>query len=204
MRISTHQAIVSLGACSALLSLACARSPEAPLLPPQASQAAASTLVNLCSANQAMFLRARLQGAIDAQLDWRGAELNCEGGARPGDRGLRAVFAGSLTSEVGNAKKSRRLRMIIGISLLDSAAGVAQALPTNLTLIIEGEGLTYATQGDQHCAVEQLDRRPLLTKPGFEALEVRGYCTRPAASFSGGPALLIPTFEFSSVIRSVD
>ena len=96
----------------------------------------------------------------------------------------------------------RQLRFIFGIDFTDTAAGAAQALPTNLTVILEGEQTLFATLGVDKCAFEIIERRPLLSAgAGLERLLVRGYCTEPAADAIRHPRLLVSTFEFASVIR---
>src|SRR5690606_31633752 len=39
------------------------------------------------------FLQARLSGSVQAELTWQGDALECSGGARPGDEGLRLRFS---------------------------------------------------------------------------------------------------------------
>jgi hypothetical protein len=79
----------------------------------------------------------------------------------------------------------------------DVASGDAQALPTNLTVIVEGEKQLYSTVGDAHCAVESLDRTPLAA--GRNRVHARGYCLGPASSIGGDARVLVPTFEFTGV-----
>ena len=40
------------------------------------------------------YLRARMGGALDLDIDWRNAELECEGSMRPDGSGVRLSFAG--------------------------------------------------------------------------------------------------------------
>lgn len=125
--------------------------------------------------------------------------MECDGGQRPDGQGLRLTFAGALPAAGGTAP--RRLRFIFGVDLKDAAAGVAQVLPTNLTLILEGEKQVFATQGDARCAVETLERTPLLAGRGRQQrVHARGYCTSPATDLAGTDSLLVPTFEFTGLI----
>lgn len=145
------------------------------------------------------FLNARVRGALEADIAWDNAHLSCEGGARPDGRGIRVAFAGTLPGAPGEAP--RQLRLIFGIDLEDSAAGPAQALPTNLTLIVEGEQLLFATRGNARCAVENLERRPLLAEgQGAERVQARGYCTAPATDANADLRVLVSTFEFAGRI----
>lgn len=125
--------------------------------------------------------------------------MRCEGGQRPEGDGLRLTFAGTLPAADGHA--ARQLRFIFGINLHDSAQGPAQALPTNLTVILEGEQQMFATRGDERCAVETLERTPLLASDGRkQRVHVRGYCTSPAVDLAGEASLLMPTFEFTGLV----
>jgi hypothetical protein len=137
-------------------------------------------------------LEAQLRGAFVADIYWDNAQMQCDGGPRPDGAGLRVTIAGT--------QGERQLRFIFGIDLVDTASGPAQALPTNLTVIVEGEARLYATRGDDKCAVENLERVGLAA--GQERVTARGYCLGPAADMAGGAPLLVPTFSFTALARS--
>src|SRR6201995_3811541 len=40
------------------------------------------------------YLRARIRGALNLDIDWHNAEMECDGGPRPDGRGIRVSFAG--------------------------------------------------------------------------------------------------------------
>jgi hypothetical protein len=146
-------------------------------------------------------LQAQLRGAVTADIHWSNHQMECAGGARPDGKGLRITLAGPLPADAAHA--ARRLRFIFGVSLVDAAPGAAQVLPTNLTVIVEGEQQLYATRGDDKCAVETLDRTPLLSSAGTQQrVHARGYCTAPASDLSGSAHVLVPTFEFTGLINS--
>src|SRR5688572_14804807 len=87
------------------------------------------------------YLRAKIRGAMNLDVNWKDAELECDGGARPDGNGIRLSFAGPLQAD------GRRLRMVFGVT--NAAEGDAgTALPTNLTVIFEGEKRLFATRGD--------------------------------------------------------
>ena len=185
-----------------LLAVCCGCGRAAPPLPAPVTAAAASPVSSLCPADGDSFLHARLRGALDMDIDWNSGALVCEGGVRPDGSGVRATFAGPAPAAEGGAVP-RTLRFIYGIRLADSDPGTAEALPTNLTVILEGEQTLFATQGDDKCAVEIVSRRPLLASgEGLERLQVRGYCTEPASDAGGTQRLLVSTFEFAGVIRT--
>lgn len=115
--------LIPVGACS----------PTAPL-----GGAAKPDIASRCLPGERGYLRVGLRGALDRDLDWRGAQLQCEGGARPTGRGLRVSFSGS-SNDAG-----QRLRIVFGISIAPGAPS-ASNLPTNVTVIVEGENRLYAT-----------------------------------------------------------
>jgi hypothetical protein len=167
---------------------------------PGATAAAPSAAAEAgCIASGGGFLQARLRGAFSADVDWSNAHMQCEGGSRPDGHGLRMTLAGPLP---GHDKTL--LRFIFGIGFTDVAAGSAQALPTNVTVILEGGKQMFATRGDDRCAVETLERTPLPNAGHQDRVHVRGYCTGPASELAGDSRLLIPTFEFTGVVNTGD
>ncbi|MEO6079757.1 MAG: hypothetical protein ABIQ86_08275 [Steroidobacteraceae bacterium] len=156
-------------------------------------------------------LQAELRGALEADLVWQDAQMQCEGGPRPDGEGIRVTIAGPLPAPAtpsqspGAGNAPAHLRFIFGIDLRDTASGVAQALPTNLTVIVEGGQQLYATRGDDKCAVETLQRTPLQASGGkLDRVKVRGYCIGPASDLAGKMRLLVPTFSFTALIRNGD
>jgi len=150
-----------------------------------------------CLADGSAYLRASLRGAVTTDLQWRDAQLSCEGGLRPDGSGLRLSLAGPWVS--ANGSPPQQLRFVFGIDL---PAGQTQgkALPTNVTLIIEGAAQLFATRGDDKCTTDQLLRTPLAaTREGkISRIEARGFCTGPASSLDGTARLLLTTFEFTT------
>jgi hypothetical protein len=193
--------ILRMTAVIAVAQLACtACAPESPPASPSTSTAAG------CLTTGDGALRAQLRGALDADLAWSNAQMQCDGGVRPDGKGVRVTVAGPLlATTAGTAATSaapRSLRFIFGIDLHDSAAGAAQVLPTNITVIVEGEQQLYATQGDDKCAVETLERAPIASAKGVERVRVRGYCTGPASDLAGIQRVLIPTFDFTALVHT--
>ncbi|HWL63252.1 MAG TPA: hypothetical protein VNQ32_10660 [Steroidobacteraceae bacterium] len=167
-------------------------------------QASADELASAgCLAGGDGRLEATLRGAMDADIAWDNAQMECDGDLRPDGSGLRITIAGPLPATPvgsGSASASRRLRFIFGVDLEDTAAGAAQALPTNLTVIIEGGEQLYATRGSDLCAVEGLER--VATGAETEWVSARGYCLGPASDLSGEKRLLVPTFSFTALVRT--
>ena len=174
---------------------------------------AAPAASNGCLASGESSLQARVRGAIDADINWSNAQMTCEGGMRPNNRGLRVSIAGPLVLNAGSTAESKpvQLRFVFGITLRDIASGVAQALPTNLTVIVEGQQQLFATLGDDKCAVEELEVTPLFTAVadrgsggGRQRIHARGYCIGPATDLQGLQRVLVSTFEFTSQVKSGD
>jgi hypothetical protein len=134
---------------------------------------------------------AHLRGAIEADVQWRDAQMTCDGDIRPDGSGLRITLAGP--------HEGRQLRFIFGIDLQDADSGPARVLPTNLTVLVEGEATLFATRGSDRCATEDLVRTPL--EGGVDRVGVRGYCVDPASDLAGVERLLVPTFTFTALVR---
>jgi hypothetical protein len=202
----------------ALLTASLAASLGASCTPRQSDSGTAAFPTMACLPGERGYLRASLRGAIDADLDWRGATLQCEGGARPDRRGLRVSFAGPADAQ------GRPLRLVFGIA---APPGVnAGRTPTNVTVIVEGQGQLYATQGDDKCTTESLvqERVPDAISPGSAGqrsappppaganppsahsyrVAARGYCIDPAATLDGGGRLYINRFDFAGIGRFDD
>jgi hypothetical protein len=146
------------------------------------------------------FLRARVRGALDLDLAWRNAEMQCDGGARPDDRGLRVTIAGPQQSN------GRRLRFVFGIAQTAEGAQV-HARPVNVTLIFEGEQRLFATRGEDKCTMDEL-RQDRIGTPGANPrrwrVTGRGFCTGPATALPSGERLLVSSFDFTSVVTYED
>ena len=184
---------LSLGA-----TVAC--SPEEPQRP-----AVMATAAPACLPGERGYLRVSLRGAIESELDWRGASIQCEGGARPDGRGLRVSFLGPADA------RGRRLRLVFGIAAKPGTAKSAAA-PTNVTVIVEGEDRVYATRGDERCAIDAMVQEPLPTDTPADRtspaghiyryrVAARGYCIDPATLLDGSGRLYINRFDFAGVAR---
>ena len=160
-----------------------------------------------CLPGERGYLRASLRGAIDTEIDWRGSTLQCEGGARPDNRGLRVSFLGPPDA------LGRQLRLVFGIAAMPGSN--ASKSPTNITVIVEGRQQIYATQGDNKCTVESLAQEPIVEPQGpspehqvsagaLYRIAARGYCIDPAATLDGSGRLYINRFDFAGVARFED
>ena len=146
------------------------------------------------------YLRGRLRGELNLDLDWRDAEMECEGDTRPGGRGLRLGISGPRQSD------GRRLRFIFGISeVAEGRAG--RALPTHLTVIFENESRLFATQGERWCTTDELAQERIGALDGpvrTWRVIARGFCTGPATAPGQDTHILMTRFDFAALITVTD
>jgi len=130
-------------------------------------------------------LQARLTGSVQADLSWRGSGLQCTGHLRP-DGGMRLRFS-HQTPQTGT------LVLVFGMTGIQGTQ--ARELPVNITVIREGRGEFYSTQGDDKCLVDELTLTPLADGTS-QQVAARGFCTQPARAVMGEGAVLISRFDF--------
>ena len=176
-----------LGLCWVAIPLAQAVAANAPAI------AASAVGAGGCLASGNGFLRARIRGALNLDIDWKNADVECDGTERPQGRGIIVSFAGPKRAG------GRRLRMVFGIETV--AEGVAgRALPTNLTVILEGEQRLFATRGDDHCTVDALQEEKVSSSSASRRsyrVVARGFCTEPAAALGKNERILVTRFDFA-------
>jgi len=139
------------------------------------------------------YLRARIRGALNLDIDWHDAEIECDGGSRPDGSGIRVSFAGPLKSD------GRRLRMVFGVGDAKEGSG-GRELPTNLTVIFEGENRLFTTRGQDRCTVDQLEQQRVGALGGPRRtyrIVARGFCIAPANALSGDGTILVSRFDFA-------
>lgn len=137
------------------------------------------------------YLRARLAGSLQAELNWGNEGTECTGAVRP-DGGIRIRFTGPL--ETGE-----KLVLVFGIATLREGRS-AKLLPVNVTIIREGAGEFYGTQGDDKCTLDEVTQEPLVGVPHRSRsyrIVARGFCTEPARAIRGKGAVLISRFDFA-------
>ena len=158
-----------------------------------------ATLVEVpgCLPDGKGFLRARLRGALDLDLDWHDAEIACSGDARPNGSGLRVTIAGPARGRPGES--SRRVRFVFGLTKVAEGHS-AKLVPTNVTLIFEGEQRIFATRGDDKCSSDVVEQSRV-GAPGNTArtwrVAARGFCVVPATTLSGDARILLSRFDFA-------
>src|SRR5690606_2089732 len=95
------------------------------------------------------YMRARLTGALRAELNWGNDGTECTGAVRPTDGGIRMRFSHALEDQPGT------LVLVFGIAGLREGVS-ARTLPVNVTVIREGAGEFYSTRGDDKCMLDEV------------------------------------------------
>jgi hypothetical protein len=145
----------------------------------------------LCLPDGRGYLRARLSGVVKAELDWGNDGMECTGAVRP-DGGIRVRFSRNDPSGDG------RLVLLFGIAGLREGKA-AKALPVNVTVIREGKGEFYSTQGDNKCTLDEVKQEPLVGIPHRSRsyrITARGFCTNPARAVRGDGVILLSRFDY--------
>ena len=176
-------------ACCALLNAGCGHADTTGGTPAPGSSAEI-----FCAPAPEGFLRARLQGAIDAEIDWSApAVAQCLGSPRPGGDGVRLVFKGAVDDAP--------LLIVIGVANLLPGTS-ARNVAANVTLVREGAGSFYSTQGDDKCALDEVHQEPIEGHDGRYRMSARGYCTQPARALgaSGAGSVLVTRFDVSALV----
>lgn len=183
-----------------LLAAACGRAENHPP-PPAAADPAPATAGTVATGEHCVparegRLRGRLQGAIDAELDWGSDQPQCFGGLRPEGEGLRLVYRGS-------APGGGELLIVLGAGPLRPGES-ARNVPVNLTIVREGSGEFFATQGDDKCAFDEVQQAPVGPETNTFRLEARGYCTQPARAVAGDRSVLLSRFDVVALVRGAE
>jgi len=160
--------------------------------PAVAATPAAGASEALCIPAATGSLQARLQGAIDAEIDWGADMPQCQGGVRPQGDGVRLIYKGTVP-EAGP------LLLVLGVAPLRPGES-ARNVPVNLTVVREGTGQFFATQGEDKCAFDSVTQVPLAGQAQFYRLEGRGYCTQPARAIGGDGAVLLSRFDVVAIV----
>ena len=136
-----------------------------------------------------------MRGESNMDIDWQDADMQCDGGPRPGQQGVRLTFAGPAQSGAHN------LRFVFGIAAAPGARA-AHNVPTNVTVIFEGEQKLYPTAGDGKCTIDEFSEQPVATPANahLRRFSARGFCTSPATPIAGHSGLLLSRFDFAGPV----
>jgi hypothetical protein len=144
-----------------------------------------------CLASGDGYLRAKLAGAVDANIDWPNSGTRCEGESREKPPGVRLSFQRA-------AGTKPNLLLVFGLTGVKEGLS-AREVKANLTIIVQGTSRIFGTLGDARCTVDSLTQRPLGGEHTYR-IEARGFCTQPAHAVRGKGDVLVSTFEFAGPV----
>jgi hypothetical protein len=144
-----------------------------------------------CLASGDGYLRAKLAGAVDANIDWPNSGTRCEGEFREKPPGVRLSFQRAPATRPN-------LLLVFGLTGVKEGLS-AREVKTNLTVIVQGTSRIFGTLGDSRCTVDSLTQRPLAAEHTYR-IEARGFCTQPAHAVRGKGDVLVSTFEFAGPV----
>ena len=173
-----------------MLSTVFASNGHAQAPPPQAPAAAPGAPAKCLPAGDG-YLRARLSGALSTELDWGNDGTECTGAVRPTDGGIRMRFS--------RPDGPGKLVLVFGIAHLREGKP-ARNIPVNVTLIREGAGEFFSTQGDDKCTLDLVTQDVIVGIPRRARsyrVTARGFCTEPARAVRGKGAVLLSRFDYS-------
>jgi hypothetical protein len=137
------------------------------------------------------YLRARISGAVSTELNWGNDGTECTGAVRPTDGGIRMRFS--------RPDGAGKLVLVFGIAQLREGKS-ARNVPVNVTLIREGAGEFFSTQGDDKCTLDRVTQDAIVGIPRRSRsyrIIVRGFCTEPARAVRGTGAVLLSRFDYA-------
>src|SRR3984957_21354420 len=173
---------LTLGAPWTTAALSASTTPGAPVKAPTVT----------CLASGDGYLRAKIAGAVEANLDWPNSGTRCEGESRDKPPGVRLSFQRAAGGRPD-------LLLVFGLTGV-RAGKPAHAVGANLTDIVQGKSRIFGTLGDTRCTVDSLTQRRL-TDAGAYRVEARGFCTQPAHAIRGDGDVLVSTFEFAGLVN---
>ena len=163
----------------------------APESPPEASFLPAAALGALDCGEDGE-LKVDLFGALAGQIRWTADVLRCEGMPRPDGAGARLRFAGPFGAD------EQPIAFIIAVPSLEQGA-VGAELPSNVTLIAEGQGRFFSTPDLEDCWTDVASQTPL-EREGLFRVEGRIYCIAPLPEVNGTGSVSIDEFAFSGLV----
>lgn len=157
--------------------------------PPAAAVSFAPPELAPCQLGSSGYLRGRLHGDLQREIDWSGSEFNCDGMLRPDDAGLRLMFEG--TAADGG------LLLVIGVDAsIDEILG--RELPANLTIVDTGNGRFFHSGDGERCWINtgEID---VADQDGGRSYRLAGrfFCAGALAEVNGPGATTPGEFEFA-------
>ena len=133
------------------------------------------------------FLQGQIYGSVETPLDWSGRDFLCDGMPRPGEEGLRLVFARQL--EDGTS----RLMLVMGLPsvTMDAEAG---EIPANVTLIDEPNGRFFGTGGTGRCWADIREQTTMRNSVRWLGGEL--YCAGALPELGGQGSITLSDIRF--------
>lgn len=156
--------------------------------PADAAVAAASG----CLSSGDGYVRAKLRGAITADIDWPNSGTECQGESKSDPAGVRLSFRRTAGSRPN-------LLFVFGLTGVREGETL-HASGVNLTIIEQGTSRIYGTRGDSRCTADSLTQRPLDGAHTYR-IEARCFCIQPAHAVRGDGAVLVSRFDFAGVVN---
>ncbi len=137
-------------------------------------------------------LEVDLFGALEGEVRWTAADLRCEGMPRPDGAGARLRFAGPFGAD------GQPIAFIVAVpSLAQGETGTE--LPSNVTLIAEGQGRFFSTPDLDGCWTDIASQTPLAAE-GQYSIDGQIYCISPIPDVNGSGSVSIDEFSFSGLV----
>lgn len=92
--------------------------------------------------------------------------------------------------------------MVFGVADASEGSG-GSALPTNLTVIFEGEKRLFATRGDDRCTVDKLTQERVGALGGpvrSYRVVARGFCIDPVSALNANERIVVSSFDFAGQV----
>jgi hypothetical protein len=149
---------------------------------------------DLCTSIGDAYLSGSVYGAVEQQIEWRGTDMTCDGGLRPGGEGVRVVFAGP------GAMDGDRIVVVIGI---DGAINELTAAErnANITIIDESSGRFYSSGGQERCWTMVSDAT---NDRGTFRVTGEAYCTGSLPSVADSSSVRLRGFRYSGRVNVDD
>ena len=138
------------------------------------------------------YLRARVGGAIDADIDWPNSGTVCDGEQKTTPAGIRVSFRRA-------APTRPNLLFVFGLTGVREGQSLT-AGRVNLTVFDQGRGRVFSTEGDGRCTIDSLSQRRVGAGHTYR-IEARGFCTEPARAVRGRGDILVSRFDFAGVVN---
>ena len=147
-----------------------------------------STGFRPCDVQGGGYWRGSVHAVDTLTFDWRNDALECDGNARPGDRGLRLFFAGRPDG------RDERLMLVIGVkSRMDQLSGAEH--PVSVTLIDEVTSSFFNSPGARCFA--RFDDVTLLRPPAEYRVAGELYCAGSIPAVAGPGSITLGDMAFA-------